>query len=88
MSATLLALSAIGLVVPAMFHVHWELFHTKTAEQVLSLEIAIVLVAMKNRMELSYQIAVGSALQIALFVALVVLFAGYLGYLGALLAGS
>lgn len=178
MSATLLTLSAIGLVVPAMFHVHLELFHTKADEQVLSLEIAIVLfavyvlmlifslithkhlyagdldeengeresfadveghwstkvalsvlvgatvmvalmseflvssieearqslgltetfvglivvaivgnaaehstavlVAMKNRMELSYQIAVGSALQIALFVAPVLVFAGYL----------
>ncbi len=178
MSATLLVLAAIGLVVPAMFHVHLELFHTKADEQVLSLEIAVVLflvyvlmlifslvthkhlyageednqngeeesfadveghwspktamsvlvgatvtvalmseflvgsieeartrmglteafvglivvaivgnaaehstavlVAMKNRMELSYQIAVGSALQIALFVAPVLVFAGYL----------
>lgn len=178
LSATLLVLAAIGLVVPAMFHLHLELFHTKANEQVLSLEIAVVLflvyvlmlifslithkhlyagesavdsrdeasfadveghwppkvalgvlvaatccvavmseflvgsieearqqfgwtetfvglvvvaivgnaaehstavlVAMKNRMELSYQIAVGSALQIALFVAPVLVFAGYL----------
>lgn len=178
MSATLLALAAIGLVVPAMFHVHLELFHTKANEQSLSLEIAVVLfavyvlmlifslvthkhlyagehdngpgdtdgfatvephwssktalsvlvgatvfvalmseflvgsieearlamgltetfvglivvaivgnaaehstavlVALKNRMELSYHIAVGSALQIALFVAPVLVFAGYL----------
>jgi len=177
MSATLLALAAIGLIVPAMFHVHLELFHTKANENLLSLEISIVLfsvyvlmlifslithkhlysgeaeaeeehesfteveghwsprtafvvliaatatvalmseflvgsieearvalgltevfvglivvaivgnaaehstavlVAMKNRMELSYQIAVGSALQIALFVAPVLVFAGYL----------
>jgi len=178
MSATLLALAAIGLVVPAMFHVHLELFHAKANEQTLSLEIAVVLfavyvlmlifslvthkhlyagehdegpgdadgfatvephwssktalsvlvgatvfvalmseflvgsieearlamgltetfvglivvaivgnaaehstavlVALKNRMELSYHIAVGSALQIALFVAPVLVFAGYL----------
>lgn len=177
MSATLLALAAIGMVVPAMFHVHLELFHEKANEQMLSLEIAVVLflvyilmlifslkthkhlyagetavdssddasfadvqghwsprvalsvllgatalvtvmseflvssveeartelgmtetfvglivvaivgnaaehstavlVAMKNRMELAYQIAVGSALQIALFVAPVLVFAGY-----------
>lgn len=177
MSATLLALAAIGLVVPAMFHVHLELFHTKANEQMLSVEIAVVLfavyvlmlvfslvthkhlyagehegpadsegfadveghwsskvalsvlvgatvmvalmseflvgsieearlamgltetfvglivvaivgnaaehstavlVALKNRMELAYQIAIGSALQIALFVAPVLVFAGYL----------
>ncbi len=178
MYATLLVLAAIGLVVPAMFHVHLELFHTQADEQVLSLEISIVLfvvyvlmlifslithkhlysgeevdkhgekesfsdveghwstktamtvliaataavammseflvssieaareqlglteifvglvvvaivgnaaehstavlVAIKNRMDLSFQIAVGSALQIALFVAPVLVFAGYL----------
>lgn len=37
-----------------------------------------ILVAMKNRMDLSFQIAVGSALQIALFVAPLLLFASYL----------
>ena len=37
-----------------------------------------VLVAMKNRMDLSIQIAIGSALQIALFVAPVLVFASYL----------
>jgi Ca2+:H+ antiporter len=34
--------------------------------------------AMKNRMELGFQIAVGSGLQVALFVAPVLVFAGYL----------
>jgi len=37
-----------------------------------------VLVALKNRMELGFQIAVGSGLQVALFVAPVLVFAGYL----------
>jgi Ca2+:H+ antiporter len=37
-----------------------------------------VLMALKNRMELSFQIAVGSALQIALFVAPVLVFLSYL----------
>ena len=37
-----------------------------------------VLVALKNRIDLSYHIAVGSALQIALFVAPVLVFASYL----------
>ena len=37
-----------------------------------------VLVAMKNRMDLSIQIAIGSALQIALFVAPVLVFVSYL----------
>jgi Ca2+:H+ antiporter len=37
-----------------------------------------VLMAMKNRMELGFQIAVGSGLQVALFVAPVLVFAGYL----------
>jgi Ca2+:H+ antiporter len=43
-----------------------------------------VLVAMKNRMDLSFQIAVGSAMQIALFVAPVLVFASYLPGFGEL----
>jgi len=43
MSATLLALSAIGLLVPAVYHAHLEIFHQKGNEQELSLEISIVL---------------------------------------------
>jgi Ca2+:H+ antiporter len=43
MSATLLALSAIGLLIPAVFHFHLELFHEHANEQELSLEISIVL---------------------------------------------
>ncbi|MBI5761725.1 MAG: calcium/proton exchanger [Planctomycetales bacterium] len=177
LSATLLALAAIGLVVPAFFHLHLQFHHAIVDEQTVSLEIAYVLffsyclmlifslkthkhlysgqsamdskdestyadveghwplwasitvlvvctllvalmseflvgavestrhtlgltevfvglivlaivgnaaehstaviVALKNRMELSYQIAVGSAIQIALFVAPVLVFASY-----------
>jgi Ca2+:H+ antiporter len=43
MSATLLALSAIGLLVPAVFHFHLHLFHEHADEQELSLEISVVL---------------------------------------------
>jgi Ca2+:H+ antiporter len=43
LSATLLALAAIGLVVPAFFHLHLQAHHTTTDEQSVSLEIATVL---------------------------------------------
>ncbi len=43
LSATLLALAAIGLLVPAVFHAHLEIFHQTANESELSLEISIVL---------------------------------------------
>jgi len=43
MSATLLALAAIGMLVPAIFHAHLETHHQTANEQDVSLEIAIVL---------------------------------------------
>ncbi len=43
LSATLLALAAIGMLVPAFFHAHLVIHHTDADEQGVSLEIAIVL---------------------------------------------
>ncbi|MFQ5733168.1 MAG: calcium/proton exchanger [Planctomycetaceae bacterium] len=43
MSATLLALAAVGLLVPAIFHAHLIVHHQGADEKSLSLEIAIVL---------------------------------------------
>lgn len=45
MSATLLALAAVGMLVPAIFHAHLEIHHQSADEQGVSLEIAIVLFA-------------------------------------------
>ena len=45
MAATLLALAAIGLMVPAFFHAHLEIHHESGDEKGVSLEIAIVLFA-------------------------------------------
>ncbi|GAB4146217.1 MAG: calcium/proton exchanger [Planctomycetaceae bacterium] len=45
MSATLLALSAVGLLMPAIFHAHLVIHHEAANEQELSLEIATVLFA-------------------------------------------
>jgi len=44
-SSTLLALGAVGLLVPAIFHAHLVVHHTQADEQAISLEIAIVLFA-------------------------------------------
>ena len=43
MAATLLALAAVGLLVPAVFHAHLVLHHEQADERGLSLEVAIVL---------------------------------------------
>lgn len=43
MSATLLALAAIGMLVPAFFHAHLVIHHAEADERGVSLEIAIVL---------------------------------------------
>ncbi|MAG94162.1 MAG: calcium/proton exchanger [Planctomycetaceae bacterium] len=43
LAATLLALAAVGLLVPALFHAHLEIHHQHADEQGVSLEIAIVL---------------------------------------------
>jgi Ca2+:H+ antiporter len=43
MAATLLALAAVGLLVPALFHAHLIIHHEAADEQGVSLEIAIVL---------------------------------------------
>jgi Ca2+:H+ antiporter len=43
LSATLLAIAAIGLLVPAIFHAHIVVHHQAADEQGLSLEIALVL---------------------------------------------
>src|SRR3990172_1732705 len=45
LSATMLALSAIGLLVPAAFHAHLQLHHVQGDELGVSLEIAVVLFA-------------------------------------------
>ena len=45
MSATLLAIAAIGMLVPAMFHAHLVIHHEVANEKDLSLEIAVVLFA-------------------------------------------
>lgn len=45
MSATLLALGAVGLLVPALFHAHVTFYHVPGNERELSLEISIVLFA-------------------------------------------
>ncbi len=45
MSSTMLALAAVGLLVPAIFHAHLVVHHETANEQGVSLEIAIVLFA-------------------------------------------